>query len=65
MLDAIGAVIEPARESLSNSEEFANTGGVEVLGAYFRDREQFQGKIRRHLVAKQLTAVSLASTALL
>ena len=59
-------MIEPARGgSLSTSEESANIGGVEVLGSYFREREQFQGKIRRHLVEKELLAVSTTSNALL
>lgn len=58
--NAIEAVIEPVKETVSASEESANMGGIEVLGAYFRDREVFQGKIRRHLVQKELIAVSTA-----
>ena len=61
IVDAISAVIEPMKEDATPVVVAeATTGGVEVLRTFFQDREQFQGKIRKHLIQDELKAVSVS-----
>lgn len=65
MEEAISLVVEPSKGdagTLGTEEDEVTSGDIEVLRTYFRDMEEFQGKIRRHLIKGQLEAVCLFDT---